>query len=119
VPSFRADILPILQRQCADPKGCHGEEPTESIALDLRPPYAFAELVDVPAKGRPGSWRVHRGDPANSFLIDKLRGKLRQGEGKAMPLDVDRGVPIEPSPLPPQFIDTVLRPWIAAGAPYN
>jgi len=118
-PSFRAEVLPVLQRHCADPKGCHGDEPTESVALDLRPGHAFQQLVDVPAKGRPSSWRVRRGDPSQSFLVDKLNGTLRHGEGKAMPLDENTGSPIEPSPLPPQFIESVLRPWIAAGAPDN
>jgi hypothetical protein len=118
-PSFRAEILPVLQRQCADPKGCHGDEPTDSVELDLRPTRAFEQLVDVPAKGRPDSWRVRRGDPTKSFLLDKLKGPLRSGEGKMMPLDPETGVPLQPSPLPSGFIDGVLRPWIAAGAPNN
>src|SRR5437868_8736612 len=118
-PSFQADILPVLQRDCADAKGCHGLDPTESIAMDLRPPTAFQELVGVPAKGRPSSLRVLPGHPEKSFLVDKLTAKLRSGEGKAMPLDPDTGVPILPSPLPLGFVDGILRPWIAAGAPDN
>jgi hypothetical protein len=118
-PSFRSEILPVLQRQCADPKGCHGDEPTDSVELDLRPTGAFEQLVDVPAKGRPNSWRVRRGEPTTSFLLDKLKGPLRSGEGKMMPLDPNTGVPVQPCPLPAGFIDKVLRPWIAAGAPNN
>jgi len=118
-PSFKLDIVPVLEHHCADPKGCHGDDPTESVALDLRSGAAFRELVDVPAKGRPGSWRVRPHDPAKSFLLDKLAGKLQSEEGKAMPLDPDTGVPIVPSPLPSGFIDGVLRPWIAAGAANN
>src|SRR5260221_2720624 len=116
-PSFRRDILPVLKRHCSEAKGCHGDEPTDSVELDLRPLRAFEELVDVPAKGRPTSWRVRSGHPSESFLLDKLTGKLKHGEGKAMPLDKDTGVAIEPSPLPRGFVDGVLRPWIVAGAP--
>jgi hypothetical protein len=118
-PSFKADIMPVLERHCADAKGCHGSEPTESIALDLRAPSAFRELVNVPAKGRPGSWRIRPRDPAKSFMLDKLAGKLRADEGKAMPLDPDTGVPIVPSPVPPSFTESVLKPWIEAGAQDN
>jgi hypothetical protein len=108
-----------LKRHCADAKGCHGDEPTESIALDLRPATAFGELVNAPAKGRPGSWRIRPREPEKSFLLDKLAGKLRPDEGKAMPLDPDTGVPVIPSPLPGNFVSAVLRPWIEAGAPNN
>src|SRR2546426_76014 len=41
VPSFRRDVLPVLVRNCASAKGCHGEDPTESVSLDLRPLGAY------------------------------------------------------------------------------
>jgi len=110
----------LLERQCAAAKGCHGDDPTESIKLDLRRGHAFGDLVNVVAKARPEAWRVRPGEPSKSFLIDKLEGRtLRPGEGKRMPLDADTGVPIEPDPLPAGFIDATLRPWIEAGAPDN
>ena len=34
-----------------------------------------------------------------------------------MPIDVDTGAPVEPSPIPTPFVDETLERWIAAGAP--
>jgi len=34
-----------------------------------------------------------------------------------MPIDVDTGAPIDPSPIPDEFIHGVLEPWILTGAP--
>jgi hypothetical protein len=62
---------------------------------------------------------VYPGDPARSFLIAKLTGALGPSEGKAMPIDVDTGAPIQPSPIPGDFIRDPLEPWITAGAPSN
>jgi hypothetical protein len=107
----------VLDRQCAQAKGCHGDEPTDSVALDLRRDHAYAELVGHPSLVRKGALRVKSGDPAASFLVDKLVGTLGPREGKTMPLDPDTGAPIVPSPLPPGFIERTLKPWIAAGAP--
>ena len=118
-PSFSRDVWPVLDRHCAQAKGCHGNEPTDSVALDLRRDHAYAELVGHPSAARKGALRISAGNPAASFLVDKLTAKLRSGEGKAMPLDPDTGVPILPSPLPLGFVDGILRPWIAAGAPDN
>ena len=38
---------------------------------------------------------------------------------KTMPIDADTGAPVEPSPLPLEFIADVLSPWILAGASEN
>lgn len=115
-PSFRRDVLPTIVEHCASAEGCHGDAPTDSVLLDLRAPAAYSELVGHAATARPGALRVAPGDPAASFLLDKLGGALGPREGKAMPLDADTGVPIEPSPLPAGYVDDVLRPWILAGA---
>jgi chromate transporter len=115
-PSFHADVLPVLVRDCATAHECHGDQPTDSVALDLRAPAAWAELVGHPSKARPSAMRVSPGDAAASFLVDKLTGNLGLQEGKAMPIDPEIGEPIVPSPLVPRFVDDVLRPWIAAGA---
>lgn len=118
-PSFSKDILPVLGHYCASEKGCHGGDPTPSVRLDLRPGAAYAELVNHPAEARKGALRVKPGDPAASFLIDKLTGAIDVREGKAMPIDPDTGVPIEPSPLPPDFVSGPLTAWIRAGARRN
>lgn len=87
--------------------------------LDLRSGAAYAELVKHRAEARKGAVRVLPGDATASFLVDKLTGALGAQEGKLMPIDADTGAPIEPNPLPPNFIDQVLNPWIAAGASDN
>ena len=115
--SFYADIEPVLARYCASAEGCHGERPTHSVSIDLRPGRAYAALVSAPAKIRAGVVRVAPGAPDKSFLLDKLTGALAFGEGKPMPLDPDTGAPPETSPLPNGFVDRTLRAWIVRGAP--
>lgn len=117
--SFRGEVLPYLLRNCASSDGCHGPDPTDSVALDLRPQAAWRELVNHDAAARKGALRVRPGDPAQSFLVDKLVGRLRRGEGKAMPLDPDTGVPSPPTSDQRTFVETVLVPWVAGGAPDN
>lgn len=116
--SFHRDVLPVLTSHCATVPGCHGDDPTDSVHFDLRPAAAHASLLAA-AEARRGAMRVQPGDPAHSFLIAKLTGALGPGEGKAMPIDVDTGSPLVPSPVPTTFIHDVLGPWIAAGAPNN
>lgn len=120
IPSFRADIVPVLVLNCSSAEGCHGNKPTPSVDLDLRALSAYEQLVSKPSEARRGGLRVKPGDPQASFLIDKLTGRLGPvQEGKRMPIDVDTGAPVVPSSLPPEFIEKVLEPWIAAGAPNN
>ncbi len=120
IPSFRTEVLPVLVLHCASSEGCHGNKPTPSVSLDLRASSAYGELVNKLSEGRRGAVRVKPGDPQASFLVDKLTGRLGPvQEGKRMPIDVDTGAPVVPSPLPPDFIEQVLEPWIAAGAPHD
>jgi len=120
IPSFRSDVLPVLVLHCASAEGCHGNKPTPSVSLDLRASFAYGQLVNKPSEGRRGAVRVKPGDPQASFLVDKLTGQLGSvQEGKRMPIDVDTGAPVVPSPLPPDFVEHALDPWIAAGAPNN
>jgi hypothetical protein len=115
-PSFHRDVLTVMVKQCASAEGCHGDKPTDSVSLDLRPDAAYAQLVGVKAEAREGWLRVAPGNPDASFLLDKLTGRLGAGEGKPMPIDPETGAPLEPSPLPPRYVDGVLVPWIRAGA---
>ncbi len=120
IPSFRTDIVPVLVLNCSSADGCHGNKPTPSVHLDLRASSAYEQLVNQPSEARRTALRVNPGDPQASFLIDKLTGRLGPvQDGKRMPIDVDTGVPVTPSPLPPEFIEKVLEPWITAGAPNN
>ena len=118
-PSFRDAVLPVFFDHCTEARGCHGAQPAHAVDLDLRPPAAYRQLVNVAAEDRVSAVRVKPGAPDASFLVDKLTGKLGRDEGRPMPLDPITGRPTLPSPLPPRFVDDVLRPWIAAGAPDN
>ena len=118
-PSFRKDVLPALVQNCANAAGCHGDHATESVSLDLREQAAYGQLVEAPSVIRKGSMRVARGKPKESFLVDKLTGELSNTEGKRMPLDDQSGLPLILSPLLPDYVEKVLKPWIQAGAPDN
>lgn len=117
--SFRNDVLPVMAKNCANAEGCHGTKPTDSVDLDLRADAAYSQLVGAAAEARKGALRVKPGDHSASFLIDKLLGTLGPREGKAMPIDVQTGAPLNPSPLTPDYIEKLLKPWIQAGAPAN
>jgi hypothetical protein len=117
--SFQRDVAPFLNKSCAAAVRCHGDKPTHSVNLDLRPNAAYQELVNHATSGRPGALRVVPGDPSKSFLVDKLKGRLAPDEGKAMPIDVDTGVPLPKDAAQEAFVDNVLVPWIAGGAPNN
>ena len=119
-PSFAGVIYPYLQRTCAQAPDCHGDRPNMHIDLDMRSAAsAYAALVDVPSEQRRGAKRIKPFDPDASFIIAKLTGKLGDREGKAMPVDPETGAPLRPIPFDPSFVEDVMRPWIAAGAPRN
>jgi hypothetical protein len=115
--SFRRDIEPVLAKHCTS-SSCHGDEPTIDVALDLRPSVAYGQLVNVPAEmGEEHLPRIKPGDPQHSMIVLKLTGRLGVKDGKRMPIKDDTGEPVVPAPLPREFIEGVLVPWIAAGAP--
>ena len=112
--------MPYFQRTCAQAHDCHGDHPNSHVDLDLRTAAsAYAQLVDKPSEQRAGALRVKPGDPDASYIVAKLTGKLRDREGKPMPVDPDTGLPLKPVPFDPAFVDGALRPWILAGAPNN
>lgn len=83
---------------------CHaGANAPVGLRLDAANSYAL--LVGVPSGERPSELRVAPGDPANSYLIQKLEGTASVGE--RMPA----GLP----PLPAADI-AVVRQWILNGA---
>ncbi|MFN3424080.1 MAG: hypothetical protein ACK40C_05200 [Novosphingobium meiothermophilum] len=103
--SYAADIVPLLESQCAT---CHltGEE---AGGMALVGDMAIASLVGQPAEEAPGLMRVVAGDPDRSYLVMKLEGThiANGGAGAQMPF----GAP----PLSAAEIATV-RAWIAQGA---
>jgi hypothetical protein len=90
---------------------CHdvAQEPHD---MSLAPGEAWANLVGIqpanPTARNAGKLRVDPGNPANSFILDKLRGALALGEGDRMPLQL--------RPLSSNAIRLV-EEWIVAGAP--
>lgn len=100
----------VFSRRCAVPT-CHTTA-TEEHQLVLREGDAFSSLVGVPPANpqarATGKLRVEPGDPANSFLMDKLHGDLEPGEGERMPFGLRR--------IHRGFAE-LIQDWIAAGAP--
>jgi hypothetical protein len=99
----------VFARSCAT-ASCHGAG--QAGGLDLTPDAAYSSLVGVPATNpaahAAGLLRVAPGDPAGSFLLDKLQGTLTPDEGVPMPR-VGASLPASSIAL--------IRRWIAAGAP--
>jgi len=109
------DTFQVIQERIFDARGCttatcHGAFTTNG--LDLRPGSSHVSLVDVAATNASaaasGKKRVVPGDPAASFLSQKLRGQLGPDEGTAMP---SVGRVLNTTEL--DLIDA----WITAGAP--
>jgi len=106
---FGTQVLPILTNNCAK-TACHGNVQTQK-GLNLTSSQAYANLVGVASQECPSNVRVKAGDPANSYVIWKLRGDMTQGcwSGSQMP---------KGSPLTSAQIQTI-SDWIANGAPNN
>ena len=119
VISFKAVIAPYFESRCASDKGCHGARPAWLVDLDMRKAAAYSQLVNVGAEERSGAMRIAPGDPAGSFVVAKMLGKLHDREGKPMPVDPQTSAPVRPIPSDPDFLDNALVPWIRAGAPNN
>ena len=109
--SIQRDIL-----QASDSSGraactnCHTTQGrTPAGGLNLVGDAAYAQLVNVPSRGRPDLLRVSPGNPDASYLIHKLEG-APDIAGARMPL---RG----PFLTAGQVL--VIRRWIALGAANN
>jgi hypothetical protein len=80
--------------------------------LSLSAGEAYGNLVGVPANNpaanAAGKLRVDPGNPAGSFIVQKLRGELATDEGERMPFGLRR--------LKELNIE-LIEQWIAAGAP--
>jgi hypothetical protein len=111
VPTFASIQAEIFNQ--ADSSGraactqCHNAIGRLFNGLDLSPAVAYANLVGVGSRGKPGAIRVVAGDPENSYLIHKLEG--RPGiVGVRMPMVG-----------PPYLTDgqiLVIKRWIELGA---
>ena len=90
VTGFADDILPVLERQCAE---CHGAGSSTALALSDDPEDAYETVLSF----------VEPGEPEASALLQKASAQASHGGGAVM--DVDS----EPYLL--------ISNWIASGAP--
>ncbi len=116
-PTFTADILPALQSSCGSAAtSCHGgptavghvdySTPLGRTAADVR-----ADLVGVPpANAPPGYDRVRAGDPAHSWIVEKVTSDQPGGTGHGARMPLGR------PDLCQATVDTLVA-WISAGAP--
>jgi hypothetical protein len=100
VVSFRNDIVPLVGSCRGD--GCHG-------ALQL-PSWPYQALINVQAIDcTDGRVIVKPGDPANSYLVQKLAG-VQMCSGVRMP---KVGTPLSDTSM------KKIEDWICQGAPNN
>ena len=100
-PDFASIQANVFTPICAQ---CHvGANAPQGLRLDAA--NSYGSLVGVTSSEQPGQLRVKPGDPAASYLVQKIEG--RAAVGARMPL----GQP----PLPDSTI-AVIREWIASGA---
>ncbi|WP_437635893.1 hypothetical protein [Sorangium sp. So ce854] len=128
--SFKADVLPTLQRGCAFSSTCHGAEAGSAGFAYLGPPFSeqatdaqiaaiVAQNVGVASRAPSGMPRIAAGDPANSFLMHKVDGTLTCGDLECAPDDAcGKTMPAGGDLLPAAERDAIRR-WIQQGAKVN
>ena len=85
---------------------CHNATLSRFNGLDLSRNVAYTNLVRAASRGKPGATRVIPGDPAGSYLIQKLEGATGI-VGARMPLN---------GPYLTSGQIAVIRRWIETGA---
>lgn len=87
---------------------CHSDVGrTPSGGLNLRHDVAYANLVGIVSRGKPGAVRVVAGDPEHSYILDKLLGT------SAM---VGERMPRTGGPYLTEGQISIIRRWIETGA---
>ncbi len=97
---FAGDVQPIFTLRCS---GCHGGD-NPAQGLSLMEGSAYAGLVGVDSMEVPGTLLVAPGEPASSFLIDKLGPNPAQGATMPLAGMTDAGEV------------ALITAWVAAGA---
>ena len=114
--SFKGVIQPIFNRSCAFSPSCHAG-PAPSQGNDLSPGKACASSINVKATEVPTLKRVKPGDPANSYLVQKIQGPVVSGV--LMPQGCP-GPPVDSRAqcLTPDEIQAIVQ-WVTECAPCN
>lgn len=116
-PTFAA-VQTLFVRRCAAGSTCHGDG--GQGGLSLVGPSVYDDLVGHPSVGFPALPRVDPGHPERSFLWLKLDGCFAELPGCRAPGNTCGALMPPLSPISEGFAlseATVLREWIAAGAP--
>ena len=90
---------------------CHtaaGRNP--SGGMNLTHDVAYAQIVNVPSRGKPTAIRIIPGDPVHSYLVHKLEGA---------PDIVGLRMPFSGAPFLTDGQMIILKRWIELGAPRN
>jgi hypothetical protein len=118
-PTFVRDILPALQLSCGSRTStCHGgNAPTGHVAWSTDAPRVprdvYEDLTSAPPANAPAQFphRVTPGDPAHSWLLEKITKDEPGGAGYGARMPY--GLPdVCPSTV------TTITAWIEQGAPY-
>lgn len=86
---------------------CHNAAGAFFSGLNLTSAVSYANLVNVPSRGKPGAIRVIPGDPESSYLVHKLEGR---------PGIVGQRMPFSNGPYLTEGQMLVIKRWIALGA---
>lgn len=118
-PSFRDDVVPLVQESCSL-TACHASKESNLgilLQYDAAQIYAEFKKTSPTAVGEPF---VVAGDPAKSYLMVKLEGKQATLASKcASSAYPTCGVAMPPDdPLPAEKLET-FRKWIQEGAKDN
>ena len=109
MPSYSADIAPMLDRRCAT-GGCHSAA-AHQASLTLTPEQARAQTVNVPSVLHVGMDRIEPGDPDNSWLVRMIEADPDRRDGHPR-------MPLASRPLTENQILNIRR-WIEQGAQQN
>ena len=114
-PSFASNLVPALQSSCGSATStCHGgASPTGHVSYSGTAAQIHAELVNVTPANAPAGWvLVKPGDPAHSWIIEKVTKDQPGGSGYGTRMPQAAPNLCQPT------VDT-LSAWISAGAPSN
>jgi hypothetical protein len=109
--SYANNIQPIFTATCALP-ACH-LPPAPGGGLDLTPSQSYGQLVGVKSTEQPKLFRVKKGAPDQSYLVQKIEGAPGISGG-VMPLGCPTAMPC----LTPDQMQAI-RQWITECALNN